>query len=86
MKTIFAFTLCLFAFGTFAQEDTTATTEKRREILNFAVVESVPVMKGCEALRTEDKMEIRNCFQQKMFEHVNKHFQFPEEARKLGVL
>lgn len=85
MKTLFAFTICLFAFGAFAQEDTTANSEERSEILNFAVVETVPVMKGCGTLSSENQAEVRICFTQKLTEHVNKHFQFPVEARKLGV-
>ncbi len=85
MKTIFALTLSLFAFGAFAQIDSTAKSAERSEVVNFAVVETVPLIKGCETISTENHDEMKRCFTTKLFEHVNKHFQFPEAARQLGV-
>lgn len=53
------------------------------EILNFAVVESVPVFPGCEDASTND--EKRTCFQQQMMRHVSNNFKFPEMARQMGI-
>jgi protein TonB len=48
----------------------------------FAVLESVPIFPGCEG-GTKD--EIRNCFQRKILEHVQKNFVYPQTAQDLGI-
>ncbi|CAH8293338.1 protein TonB [Mariniflexile fucanivorans] len=48
----------------------------------FAVIEDVPVFPGCEGL---SKSETKDCFQQKMQEHVLKNFTYPETALQLGI-
>lgn len=53
------------------------------EILNFAVVESVPVFPGCEDASSND--EKKACFQKQMFGHVRDNFKFPEMARQMGI-
>ncbi len=82
MKSIFAFTLCLFAFGSFAQEDTTVKSTESREILNFAVVENSPTLLGCD---TVPKVELKQCFTQGLTKHVSQNFNYPDAARKLGI-
>ena len=47
----------------------------------FAVIESVPIFPGCSG----SKAEIRQCFQQKMQEHIQKHFKYPDVAIELGM-
>ena len=46
----------------------------------FAVIDEVPVFPGCEG--AEDK---RACFQDKIQEHIRKHFNYPDEAQALGI-
>lgn len=53
------------------------------EILNFAVVESVPIFPGCEDASSND--EKKACFQKQMFGHVRDNFKFPEMARQMGI-
>jgi protein TonB len=53
------------------------------EVLNFAVVESVPVFPGCEDAVTND--EKKACLQREIIRFVSKNFQFPEMARQMGV-
>ncbi|AUP78104.1 energy transducer TonB [Flavivirga eckloniae] len=48
----------------------------------FAVIENVPVFPGCEGL---PKKKMKDCFQQKMQEHVVNNFQYPEVALDMGL-
>ena len=57
--------------------------EVSEEVLNFAVVERVPVFPGCEKARNND--ERKACFQTKLLEYVVKNFEFPEQARELNL-
>ncbi|WP_421752083.1 energy transducer TonB [Croceimicrobium sp.] len=57
--------------------------EESDEILNFAVVESVPIYPGCEDAK--DNNERKLCFQQKVMQFVTREFEFPEMARQMGI-
>lgn len=46
----------------------------------FAVVEQVPIFPGCE-----DAADKRACFQEKIQEHIRKHFNYPLEAQEQGI-
>lgn len=48
----------------------------------FAVIEDVPVFPGCEK---EPKSKQRDCFQNKMNDHVRDNFQYPEIAQEMGI-
>ncbi|MCO5723936.1 energy transducer TonB [Robiginitalea marina] len=48
----------------------------------FAVIEEVPVFPGCEGLSAA---ETRECFNQKIQEHIQKHFSYPKTAEELGI-
>jgi protein TonB len=48
----------------------------------FAIIESAPIFPGCEG---GSKQEIRDCFQAKMIEHIQKNFKYPETAQELGI-
>lgn len=48
----------------------------------FAAIEHVPVFPGCEGL-PQNKM--KDCFQQKVQEHVKKHFNYPQTALEMGI-
>ena len=48
----------------------------------FAVIEDVPVYPGCEGL---SKYELKDCFQQKIQEHIRDNFRYPEIAQELGI-
>ena len=48
----------------------------------FAVIEDVPVFPGCEGL---SKSATKDCFQQKVQEHVVKNFKYPETALEMGI-
>lgn len=48
----------------------------------FTIIEQAPVFPGCENM---SKSKQRDCFQEKMKQHINKHFQYPEMAQELGI-
>ncbi len=47
----------------------------------FAVIERVPQFPGCKG----SNAELRTCFQQKMNEHLQKHFRYPQAAAELNI-
>ena len=48
----------------------------------FVVIEDTPIYPGCEAVSGTAK---RRCFNQKVQRHIQKNFNYPEEARKLEI-
>lgn len=46
----------------------------------FVTIDEVPVFPGCE-----DAVDKRKCFNEKIVEHIKKHFNYPEEAKEKGV-
>ena len=48
----------------------------------FSIVEEVPLFPGCEGVPESQR---RQCFQEKMQEHINKNFRYPEIAQEMGI-
>ncbi|ULC59095.1 energy transducer TonB [Flaviramulus sp. BrNp1-15] len=48
----------------------------------FAVIEDVPIFPGCEGL---SKSKTKDCFQQKIQDHVKKNFTYPQTALDMGM-
>ena len=48
----------------------------------FAVIEDVPVYPGCERVA---KSKRRDCFQEKINQHIKKNFRYPEIAQEMGI-
>jgi len=48
----------------------------------FAVIEDVPVFPGCEGVA---KAQLRDCFNEKMQDHIRKNFRYPEIAQEMGI-
>lgn len=58
-------------------------SEEPMESIPFVLIENAPLFPGCEKEETEkDK---RECFQQMLQQHIQRHFQYPELARELGL-
>lgn len=53
---------------------------KSENEIPFGTVDEVPVFPGCE-----DAVDKRACFQEKMQEHIRKHFHYPEKAQEMGI-
>ena len=49
----------------------------------FAIIEKVPVFPGCEGLSSEQ--EKKECFNQKVQEHIKKNFNYPATALDMGI-
>ncbi|MEX0291523.1 MAG: TonB family protein [Flavobacteriaceae bacterium] len=63
-----------------AKNGTDYIVEATKNTIPFALVEEVPVFPGCES--EGDK---RDCFIEKMMRHIQKHFNYPQEARDAGI-
>ena len=48
----------------------------------FAVIEDVPVYPGCERV---SKSKRRECFQERINQHIKKNFRYPEIAQEMGI-
>ena len=68
------------------------SNEKIEKALNFldtnsmskaiTIIENVPLFPGCERV---PKSQRRQCFQEQIQKHINRNFQYPEQAQKLGI-
>ena len=48
----------------------------------FAIIEDVPLFPGCERVA---KSKRRDCFQEKIQQHIKKNFRYPEIAQEMGI-
>ena len=48
----------------------------------FAIIEDVPIYPGCEGVK---KSERRNCFQDQIYKHIRKNFDYPDIAQEMGI-
>lgn len=75
MKCIFYF---LFFSLTIVGQTTDSETESQ-ETVGFQIIENVPVFPGCEQLPMNER---RQCFNEKIQEHIIKNFNYPRKAVK----
>ena len=52
------------------------------ELVDFAIIEEVPLYPGCEKV---PKYERRKCFQEQIQKHIARNFRYPEEAQNQGI-
>lgn len=76
--------LITFQTATLAQEEEIieiieVEAEEEMIELPFAILEEVPIFPGCESDTITDK---RQCFQEKIYEHISANFRYPEDAQK----
>ncbi|MBL6649132.1 MAG: energy transducer TonB [Flavobacteriaceae bacterium] len=68
------------------QEEIVEEVEVMEEVVEmdipFAIIEDVPLFPGCENVA---KSQRRDCFQDKMNEHIKKYFRYPEIAQEMGI-
>ena len=50
--------------------------------LNKGIFSLVPVFPGCEDMNESEK---KDCFQNKIYQHISKNFRYPEIAQKQGI-
>ena len=63
-------------------EEVEVIEEELKLDIPFAIIEDVPLFPGCEKV---SKPQRRQCFQEKMQEHINKNFRYPEIAKEMGI-
>lgn len=76
MKKILFLLLTFFSISCFAQEEINIIDENS-DILTLEIVDVPPTSTNCVG---ESKKEKTNCFDQKMSEHLRKHFKYPNKA------
>ena len=54
------------------------------DLITMVKLVELPVFPGCEEMATTAKLKI-TCFQQKMKEHIIQNFNYPQEAKRMGV-
>ncbi|MER3316830.1 MAG: TonB family protein [Allomuricauda sp.] len=59
---------------------TVKTIQESKNSVPFATIDQVPVFPGCE-----DAVDKRECFNERIVEHIKKHFRYPEEAQEKGI-
>ncbi len=64
-------------------DDVMVDEEEEEEIVPFAIIEHVPVFPGCEDLTSEE--ERKECFNQKVQEHVKNTFKYPTAALEMNI-
>lgn len=57
------------------------------DVIDFSPVESLPIAPGCDSLSEASNEAYKKCLDSYIFEHIGKHFRFPEIAsrRKVGA-
>jgi len=64
-------------------EDVDVEEVEEEIVVPFAVIEHVPVFPGCEDLQT--RAERKECFNQKVQEHIKNNFKYPPSALEMGI-
>ncbi|WP_165747732.1 energy transducer TonB [Cellulophaga sp. Z1A5H] len=92
MKKIYVLALLFLAFQNVAtaQQETIIEEIEIRDVedveemteIPFSVLDIAPLFPGCENDSSEDK---KDCFQQKIFDHISANFIYPEEAKKNNI-
>ncbi|MHA7830839.1 MAG: energy transducer TonB [Flagellimonas sp.] len=64
-------------------EDVDVEEVEEEVVVPFTVIEYVPVFPGCEDLQTQ--AERKECFNQKVQEHIKNNFKYPPSALEMGI-
>ena len=81
MKKIIFLLIAFFSISCFAQEETSLIDENSGT-LTIEIVDVPPTSTNCLG---ESKKEKSNCFNQKMNEHLRKHFKYPNKAAEDNI-
>ena len=64
-------------------DDVEVGEEEEEIVVPFAIIENVPIFPGCEYAKNNE--ERKECFQQKIQQHIVKEFTYPPAALELGI-
>lgn len=81
MKKITFLLITFFSISCFAQEEMSLIDENS-ETLTVEIVDLPPTSTNCKG---ESKKEKSNCFNQKIDEHLRKHFKYPNKAAEDNI-
>jgi len=73
--------LVLFCFNLVAAQVIDSET-KEPETVGFQIIENVPIFPGCEKIPMNQR---RQCFNEKIQEHIIKNFNYPRKAVKKNI-
>jgi protein TonB len=76
MNKIYFLLITFFSISCFAQEEMNVIDESP-EVLSVRTVDVPPISNDCLG---RDKKEKSNCFDEKMLQHIRKHFKYPNRA------
>ncbi len=79
MKKIF-FSIFIFVLSNtiWSQNNNLNQTNKDEKVI-ITITEEDPIFPGCEDVNPKER---KNCFSQKISEHIKKNFNYPKEAKK----
>jgi len=83
--------LLIIPFLSFGQNDLIEITEDEEitEILDFGIVETLPIFPGCETSSDSeieiDRQEKLRCFNAGVINYIVDEFKYPEEAKTAGI-
>ena len=64
-------------------EDLQVEEAEEEVVVPFAVIENVPQFPGCEDVIGKERQ--KECFNQKMQEHIRRHFKYPPPALEMNI-
>lgn len=73
--------LLLFSFNLVSAQVNESETKDKEEV-GFQIIENVPIFPGCEKLPMNER---RQCFNEKIQEHIFKNFNYPRKAVKNNI-
>jgi protein TonB len=83
MRSYFLYFIFFTSLISFAQEEIAETNVNENEKqVSFAVIEEIPVFKGCEEI---DKNYRHDCFNLKITDHIKKNFKYPKKAQRDNI-
>ncbi|NJM81027.1 MAG: energy transducer TonB [Flavobacterium sp.] len=83
MKYVVVIPVVVLLISVFSTKAIAQQKESKKEMaVSFDIMDEIPRFAGCENISNE---EAKNCFNEKMKEHIIKYFTYPEEAVKKNI-
>ena len=77
-RIIFTFFFAIMINTIWSQNNNLNQTNKDEKVI-ITITEEDPIFPGCEDVNPKER---KNCFSQKISEHIKKNFNYPKEAKK----
>jgi protein TonB len=76
----FVFLIVLFSSTIWSQDTLIISNNDKKD--KISIIEDVPVFPGCEEIEIKER---KNCFEDKILEHISKNFKYPPKAKKQKI-